>query len=177
MSKLIEDVRIATLGAAAALLSCSVTLLVARIDAHYAWNNEINYTSYEPRVENLWWLPATVWHMILSVVASLVVHRYLANRLKSPFLLWQVVGITSLFGWVLTLVLIVSMESVSRGDLKFLWDLMNSDKLPLIAKYVSTVFACNVFYGSVMNASSRQYAKQLDSQIALDTHRNELLPH
>jgi len=176
VSKLIEDVRIATLGAAAALLSSGLTLPIARIDTYYAWLEE-NYAPYERGVEALWWIPAVFWHLILSVVASLMVHRYLANRLKSPFLVWQVVGITSLFGWVLTLVLVVSMECLVQGNLSPLPLPVNYDKLLLIAKYVSTVFACNVFYGSVMNASAGQYAKQLDSEIALDWHRHELLPH
>jgi hypothetical protein len=176
VSKLIEDVRIATLGAAAALLACSVTLLIDRVDTYYVSLHE-NYFPYERGVLTLWWLPATLWHIILSVVASLVVHRYLATRVKSPFVLWQVVGITSLFGWFLTLVLIVSLECVGRGDLTPLSYLLNSGKLALTAKYFSTIFACNVFYGSVMNASSRQYALQLDPQIALNSHDNEFLPH
>ena len=86
MSKLIEDVRIATLGAAAALLSSSVTLLIDRVDTYYVSLQE-NYFPYERGVLSLWWLPATLWHIILSVVASLVVHRYLATRVKSPFVL------------------------------------------------------------------------------------------
>jgi len=177
MSKLIEDVRIATLGAAAALLSSSVTLLIDRIDTYYAFIGGTYYASYESRVQELWWLPTVIWHMILSVVASLMVHRYLATRFRSPFLLWQVIGITSLFGWALTFVIVVSLQCLVRGDLSSLPYLVNSDELVLTAKYASTVFACNVLYGSVMNASSRQYAKQLDSGMALDCHRNELLPH
>ena len=177
MSQLIEDIRIATLGAAAGLLSSSVTLLIARIDAYYRWLEAINYDLYDRGVERLWWLPASCWHMLLSIVASLMVHRYLATRIRSPFLLWQVVGITTLFGWGLSLLLVVSLEAVGRGNLNFFMETLSSDEVVLIAKYVSTVFACNVFYGSVMTASSRQYTKQLDSELALDGYGKELLPH
>src|SRR5205823_3113069 len=106
-------------------------------------------------------------------VASLVVHRYLAIRFKSPFLLWQVVGITSLFGWGLTILLIVSMEYVVSPELWTLERIVKSFEAGFLAKYVSTVFACNVFYGSVINASSRQYAYQLDSEAALERIGNE----
>lgn len=179
VSKLTEDIRIATLGAAAGLLSSSVTLLVDRIDAYYTWLETLNYgpASYATGVERLWWLPVTVWHMLMTVVASLMVHRYLASRIRSPFLLWQVVGITALLGWGLTFFLAASLEAVGRGNLNFLMHELNSDMVVLLAKYVSTVFACNVFYGSVMNASSRQYTKQLDSELALDGYGKELLPH
>ena len=168
MSKLREDLGIGLLGAAAGLFSSSVILLIARVDTYYAYLSslqEVTYNAYE-RVERLWWIPASVWHIILSVVASLLVHRYLMTHIRSPFLLWQVVGFTSLFGWALTFSLAAGMRCVIEGNLSSLGDLLNSDEVVLIGKYVATVFACNVFYGSVMNASSRQYVEKFDSEIA-----------
>ena len=70
-------------------------------------------------VEGLSWVPVSVWHIILSVVASLLVHRYMTIHLRSPFLLWQVVGITSLYGWALTAFLIVSMGCIMRRRSEF----------------------------------------------------------
>lgn len=170
MNKLSEDLRIGILGAAAGLFSSSLVLLIARIDDYYTYLSRIQeetYHSYE-RVKELSWIPVSVWHIILCVVASLLVHRYLAARFRSPFLLWQVIGITSLFGWALTALLIVSMGCVIEGDLSSLEYLVNSEKALQIAKYAATVSACNVFYASVINASSRQYVAQLDSEVALD---------
>ena len=179
MSKLSEDVRIGILGAAAGLFSSSVSLLIARIDSYYSYISrlgEINYPQYDRPVEDLSWIPTCAWQIVLSVVASLLVHRYLASRFKSPFLLWQVVGIASLFGWALTLFLAVSLECLVRGNLYPLEQLAASDIVGPIAKYTSTVFACSVFYGSVINASYRQYTYQLESEVALECCANEVLP-
>lgn len=166
MSKLREDLRVGILGTAAGLFSISVALLIARIDAWYSYLSWISgasyYTTYERGAEGLWWLPASVWHMILSIVASLMVHRYLVNRVRSPFLLWQVIGLTSLLGWGLTFVLTLGMECVANGDLSSLQYSLRPFDLGNIGKYISAVFACNVFYGSMIEASSRQYTEQFD---------------
>lgn len=175
MNKLGEDIRVAILGAAAGLFSSSVTLLIARIDSFYAWRKQIDYVPYERVVEDLWWVPVCCWHILLSVAASLLVHRYLANRFNSPFLLWQTIGITSLVGWGLTLALVIFLHCVVTGDFdleRALYPL----QVAVTAKYVSTAFACNVFYGSVINASSLQYAHQLDSQLALEDRAHDVLP-
>ena len=177
MSKLREDLSVGLLGAAAGLFSTSITLLIARIDTYYAYLARIQeegYRGYE-RVEGLFWIPVSVWHIILSVVASLLVHRYLVTRLRSPLLLWQVIGITSLFGWVLTAFLVVSMSCVIEGDLSSLEHLMRTGDLLLIAKYAATVSTCNVFYASVISASSRQYVVQLESEIGLDCQSSNSL--
>lgn len=161
MSKLSEDFRIGILGAAAGLFSTSITLLIGRIDHYYAYLASLDGTNYGAyhTVRELWWVPASVWHIILSVVASLVVHRYLTTQLRSPFLLWQVIGLTSIFGWALTFALVVSIDSVVSGDFNFVRQLPRSDEVLIVAKYVTTIFACNVLYGSVIGASSRQYLR------------------
>ena len=164
MSKLREDLSIGILGAAAGLFSCSITLLIARIDAYYVHLSRIRETTYSPYegIDRLEWVPVAVWHIILSVVASLLVHRYLTTRLRSPFLLWQLIGIASLDAWVLTAFLIVGMRCVMEGDRSSIEHLVRPGDLWLIGKYGATVFACNVFYGSVMSASSRQYVERFD---------------
>jgi hypothetical protein len=166
VSKLREDLRVGILGAAAGLFSISVALLIGRIDAYYAylsWLREANhYAYYEKGVEGLWWMPVFVWHTLLSVMASLLVHRYLITRVRSPFLLWQVIGLASLLGWGLTFVLTLGMECVAHGNLSSLEYPLRHFALDNIAKYVSAVFACNVLYGSVIKASSQQYTEQFD---------------
>ena len=166
MSKLREDVRVAMLGAAAGLFSISVVLLIARIDAYYAylsWLKDANRFPYEEGIENLTWIPISFWHILLSVGSSLLVHRYVKTTTGSLFLLWQAVGFTTLLGWGLTILLAVSIECLVSGNLNALQHIiMNSRDAAFIAKYVSTVFACNVLYGSVIKAASRQYMERYD---------------
>lgn len=168
MSKLREDLSIGLLGAAAGLFSCSITLLIARIDAYYTYLSRIQEDTYREYsgVEGLWWVPISVWHIILSVVASLLVHRYTTIRPRSPFLLWQVIGIASLYGWALSFLLAVSVDCIMSGNLSSLERSVRPAEVAFIGKYGATVFACNVFYGSVMNASSRQYVEKFDSEVA-----------
>lgn len=166
MRKLIEDLRIVMLGAAAGLFSSSVLVLINRIDTYYASLQELNNEDqfcYTSGYHELWWLPLTLWHVLLAVAASLLVHRYLTNRIRSPFLLWQAIGITTFVGWGLSVVLLVGLQCVIRGNLYPLERLANPSDLVDLAKYVSVLFAGNVFYGSVINASSRQYAEQFES--------------
>ena len=178
MNKLKEDFRVGILGAAAGLFSISVSLLIARVDAYYAymsWLERTNYQeSYYGPVENLWWIPVAVWHLILSITASLMVHRHLATRLRSPFLLWQVIGTASLLGWGLTILLVVGMEGLMTGNLYAPRHTFTSGQIADIVKYVSAGFACNVFYGSLMKASSRQYIGQFD-ELACDSSSNDHL--
>lgn len=168
MSKLREDISIGLLGVAAGLFSSSVTLLIARIDTYYAYLSRLQETSFREygRVEDLSWIPLSVWHIILSIVAALLVHRYLETRLRSPFLLWQVIGITALYGWGLSFLLAVGLRCVMTGNLSSLQFVFDSDDVWVIAKYVATVFTCNVFYGSVMSASSRQYVEKFEPDVA-----------
>ena len=178
MNKLREDVRVGILGAAAGLFSISIPLMIARIDAFYAYlawlDQSTTYGSYDRGVENLWWVPITVWHLILSITAALLAHRHLTTRLSSPFLLWQVIGIASLFGWGLTIFLVVGMECMMSGNLDAVQQTLNFEGTANIAKYVSAGFACNVFYGSVMKACSRQYTTQFD-ELSCDSSSNDHL--
>jgi hypothetical protein len=78
-------------------------------------------------------------------------------------LLWQAIGAGSLLGWGLTVFLIVGMELLmSGGSMYAARHTFNSGDIVYIAKYVSVGFACNVIYGSIMQASSRQYTAQFD---------------
>jgi len=164
VNKLKEDLRVGILGAAAGLFTISIVLLVARIDAYYAymsWLQQANYQdSYYRPVENLWWVPVAIWHLILSLAASLLAHRHLTSRLRSPFLLWQVIGTASLLGWGLTALLLVGMDCLMSGNMYAPRHTFTSGDIAEITKFISLGFACNVIYGSVMKASSRQYTAQ-----------------
>lgn len=175
MQELKSDFRIGILGAAAGLFTSGVILLIARIDSYYHYLSWIQTDPYYERVENLWWIPFAFWHIVLSVSAAVLVHRYLMGRVRSPFLLWQIVGMAALLGWGLTFALGLALDCIMRGDVNLEFT-MRVLKLDVIEKYVSAAFACNVFYGSVMNASCRQYFDQLNAQIASDRRDKERLP-
>ena len=153
MSKLFEDMRVAGLGAAVGLLSGSIFLMLARIDTYYEYLREGSGGEYYRFIENLWWLPVSFWQVVLSIGASLMAHRYL-KRDQSPFLLWQAIGCMSLLGWALTFGLALGIEWIRIGGRDFFFPSIN---WWFIAKYVSTLFACHVPYGSAMQAASRQY--------------------
>ena len=179
MSQLREDLRVGILGAAAGLFSISIVLMIARVDSYYAylsWLHETSdYNPYGRGAESLWWVPVTVWHLILSVTASLLAHRHLATRLRSLFLLWQVIGTASLLGWGLTVSLLVGMEFLMNGNMDAVPHTFTSGDLVDITKYVSVGFACNVLYGSVMKASARQYTSQFDELACHSSNVDHLL--
>lgn len=172
MKKLRRDMRIAMLGAAAGLFSISVFLLIARIDAYYSYLADITYGPYERGVEDLGWLPVAFWHTLLSIVASLAAHRYLTTSRWSPFLLWQTIGFIVLLGWVFTLSSIVGLECLMDGNLNS--RLMTEVEATSVFKYVSSVFACHVMYGSAMQAASREY---LEEKPDLCESSGVLMPH
>ena len=165
MKKLREDLSIALLGAAAGLFSSTIMLFLYRIDAYYTYLSSPEETGYLSELRELWWIPPTFWHMVLSVVAACLVHRYLKNQLKSPFILWQVVGFTAILGWVLTIFFAFSLDCLMRGNLDSLEYELTPEKLAALAKTSSASFACNVFYGSVINAASRQYSEHSNTEI------------
>jgi len=160
MNKLRADFRVAMLGAAGGLFSVSVFLLLGRIDTYYAYL-EVYDEHYRP-VENLWWIPIAFWQVVLSLLSSLIGHRYLTHRRKSPFLLWQLIGAFSLLGWVLTFSIFLVLESISMGNTYSVTYLLSAINLEFIAQYVAAVFACHVMYGSAIQASSREYNCEIE---------------
>jgi hypothetical protein len=162
MSKLRDDFRVAMLGAAGGLFSISLFLLVARVDAYYRylwWLEENNYESYERGVEGLWWIPISFWHLLLSIVSSIVIHRYLPNLRLSPFLLWQTIGFSTLLSWGLTFIVLIAGACLMDGDTSSLDRLMDSTDMVYATKYVAAIFGSNVLFGSAIKASSRLYAE------------------
>jgi hypothetical protein len=176
MNKLRRDIRLAMLGAAAGLFSVSVFLMAARIDAYYFYLDEITYGPYERGVENLWWLPVSFWHVLLSIVASLVAHRYLTINDWSPFVLWQAIGALVLLGWALSFSAVVALEWVASGNLSSV-RLLSTIDAAYVFKFAASVFACHVLYGSALEASSREYQQHnldnpCESPALLKTHRS-----
>ena len=163
MSKLREDVSVAMVGAAVGLFSISLFLLVARVEAYYdylSWLEEESYANYERGVEDLWWIPVAFGHLLLSVMASLIAHRYLATRVKSPFLVCQAVGILALLGWGLAFFIAIGLQCLMRGETGSLEHVINSVRFGYLAKYISVVLAGNVLFGSAMLGSSRPHVEE-----------------
>ena len=157
MNKLRRDIRIAMLGAAAGLFSISLFLMIARIDAYYIYLNELDRGPYHSGVKELWWIPVAFWHLLLSISASLMAHRYLTStRASSPFYLWQAIGAFVLLGWTLSLFTIVALEALMSGELNSSSLLYRID-VPSVFKFAASICAAHVMYGSAMHASSREY--------------------
>jgi len=160
MGKLRRDLRLALAGACSGLFSVSVFLLLARVVAFYQYLSFREINGYESRyydtVEELWWVPFVVWHVILSIVASLLMHRYPATSRASTFLRWQVIGLVALAAWGLTLFLAVGMDCLMRGNTQPIEQFFRMSKPVPIAQFVAAVFASNVLNGTAVHAAATE---------------------
>ncbi len=159
MSKFRKDLRVGVLGAVAGLFSVSLFLLVARVDFYYeylTWIESSGYQNYGGRVDSLWWIPVLLGQMSISVLVSLAAHRYFAAR--SPFLLWQAIGVGSLLGWLGLIFVALGLDLLMQGNINSAEHAIRMSDASLVAKYVAAVFACHVCYGSLINAAVREYA-------------------
>ena len=160
MSKLRRDLRLAVAGACSGLFSVSLYLLAARVTAYYdylSFRASYGYNErYDAVVEDLSWIPVVAWHVVLSIVASLLVHRYVAAGRMSTFLRWQVIGFLPLIGWVLSVFTLVSLECLIRGrawPIEQAWGMI---KFIPLAQFVAAVFASNVLYGTAVQAAAAE---------------------
>jgi hypothetical protein len=159
MNKLQRDLRVALGGACCGLFSSSLFLLAARIDRYYAyvrWNRANDYIGGYYGVDNLWWVPVVAWHVVLTIVASFLMHRYLASDRVSSFLRWQAIGLAALSGWAFTIIIGFGLECLARGNTISIEHLSNSFNYVVIGQFVATVFAANVLYGSAIQAASSE---------------------
>lgn len=157
MSKLRRDLRVAMAGACSGLFSVSVFLLGARVVAYYDYLRFREFSSYATRydtIEDLWWVPVVVWHVVLAIVASLLMYRYLATSRASTFLRWQAIGFVALAGWGLTVFIAVGMECLIRANTNAIEQAFQMFKFVYVAQFVAAVFASNVLYGSAIQAAT-----------------------
>ena len=163
MSKLRRDLSVVLAGACCGLFGVSVFLLADRVNSYYAylgWLQESHSEfRYDRGVEDLSWVPLVLCHMVLSVTAALMVHRYQANSRVSPFLRWQAIGLVSLFGWGATILAIVGAETLMSGRLPVLGNL-SWIKLIGVAQFIAAVFASNVLFGSAVQAASSDATRE-----------------
>lgn len=159
MNKLRRDLRLVMAGACSGLFSVSVFLLGYRVVAFYDYLASREAEGYHPSyadVENLWWIPVAVWNVVLSIVASLLIHRYVSSSRVSPFLRWQAIGAVVLVAWGLTVFTGIGMDCLIRGNTEPLEQVLRMVKLIGVAQFVSAIFAANVLYGSAIQAASME---------------------
>jgi hypothetical protein len=160
MSKLRRDLRIAVAGACSGLFSASMYLLAARVTTYYDYVRFRAVYGYDERydnvVEELWWIPIVAWHVVVSIFASLVIHRYLATGRVSTFLRWQATGLVTFIGWVLTAFLAIGLECLIRGHLWPIEQAWQMVKFVPLAQFVAAVFASNVLYGTAVQAAAAE---------------------
>lgn len=159
MSKLRKDLKLALAGACSGLFSVSVFLLGARVVAYYGYLNFRNVSGYEAsyeRVEDLWWVPVVVWHVVLSIVASLLMHRYLPAGRTSTFLRWQAIGIVALAGWGLTIFTGIGMQCLISGNTHSAEHALSTIKFVPVSQFIAAVFASNVLYGTAVQVAASQ---------------------
>ena len=160
MTKLRRDLRLAMAGACSGLFSVSVYLLAARVTAYYDYLRYTEAYGYNERynsvVEDLWWIPVVAWHVVLSIVGSLFVHRYLTTGRVSTFLRWQAIGFVVLIGWALSVSTATGLDCLVRGAIWPAEQAWNMFKLVPVAQFVAAVFASNVLYGTAVQAAAAE---------------------
>ena len=110
---------------------------------------------FDMQPEPLWWLRFAGVNVLLFIVAGLLVHRYLAKRGPSVFLLWQAVGIVVLLGWGLTMIMIEGVDSFLAGR-SFHLLLEPRIRQILIGYSVGTILG-NFLYAAVLHVSRKYY--------------------
>src|SRR6185369_9642911 len=159
MSKLRRDLRLAMAGACSGLFSVSVFLLGARVTTYYEYLGFRYISGYETtydKVDDLWWVPVVMWHVILSIVASLLMHRYLPASRTSTFLRWQAIGFVVLAAWGFTAFLVVGMECLIRGNTTPVEQFYDMFKLVPVAQFIAVIFASNVLYSSAVQIAATE---------------------
>lgn len=150
--------RTVVLGLAAGLFSSALCLLAFRIDEYPRELREAQARAAMPfhigcgtRRDPNWWIDLSGIHIILYVVATLVVYRFLSKRETSVFMLWQYIGVSVIAGWFL--LLIVEMLPRFLGGLPFH---IVSPMSPAGGKVAAVAFAANVIYGTAIHLFARR---------------------
>ena len=155
MSKLRRDARLVIAGACSGLFSASVFLLGGRVVTYYDY-----LIIREEYVEDLWWVPVVAWHVVLSIAACLLMHRYLPPSRASIFLRWQAIGMVALAGWVLTMATAIGLDCLVRGGTHPIAQALSEFRFITVSQFVASVFASNVLFGSAIRAASMESSSE-----------------
>ena len=162
MNKLRADFGTGMLGAFGGLFSFAVFLLVDRVVVYWDYMARVMAEEgyVEGYVEDLWWMPFSLWHVLVFVLASFLAHRYFAHRVNSTFLLWQLIGLAAFCAWGLTFSTAIAMDELMRPGSHSFERLSNLTNILYIGKFIATVAASNVVYASFIQSAARQYAQE-----------------
>lgn len=129
--------------------------------AREAFNPSGVIACYFESIHPLWWVNASVWNIILFLLFGLLGHRLLGRRVRSVFLLWQIIGATVIVAGGLTvLVGVVEDGYLNQGALpweKILEGFIYTRHQIEGFKFVAVMVASNVIYGTILHVASRQY--------------------
>ena len=101
-----------------------------------------------------WWVWVSALHVLLYVIATLVVYRFLSKRETSVFILWQYIGLSVIAGWFLLLVLQMIPQLLEGWPFHLI-----SPVSPSGLKVTAVAFAANVIYGTTIHV----FAKRCDA--------------
>jgi len=152
------------LGAINGLFSCAILAIIERITIHYAeLQEQIDMQSgpvgYILQRQPFWNVTNCLWHVILFIAASLLLHRYLSSRIKSVLLLWVCVGAAVITGWALTFLTVTILMEVSPLE-KILKSMIYSSSQRSAFKFVAIVMSINVIYGTVVQMATKHYFRE-----------------
>lgn len=166
--------RIVLLSAISGLFSSAIYLMVYRAEEYLAelrYQEELAREALNPSgviacrfdlLKPLWWVDASIWHIILFIIAGLVAHRYLAKRVRSVFLLWQCIGLTVIAGWGITILFGVIFDGyLMKSEFpleKILEGIIYPSNQHSGLEFVSLMIGINVIYGTFMQVAAKHYS-------------------
>lgn len=154
--------RACVLGAANGLFAGSVAQTVL-------WLHEEYQRSHRPTFSDMvidyadplpWWvLPALGF--VAFIPASVLVHRYMARRVRSVMLLWQYVGLVGVFCGVLVTLIFTVIDNAHGADPP--WDYREFISLSYLWIYLMALaFAAviNLLYGAFIQSAVTHYTQR-----------------
>jgi hypothetical protein len=92
--------------------------------------------------------------VVFFTIASLMVHRYLANRLKTPILIWQIIGIVAVMeACLMTLIIALIDAPVTHQTF---WEIVSPAYQGwLLILVLVAIF--NLIYGTIIQLSAKYY--------------------
>jgi hypothetical protein len=159
------------LGAVNGLISSVVLVLIERVASYDAEVRERAATAVLASKGHLvcgthpnpmWWVLPSLWHIVLFIVASILVHRFLAKRDQSVFMLWQVVSCVVLAEWLITVTVGASIDYLSgfRSLASQLSWAIEQAFSPRVLTFIALVFAVNVVFGTIMQMAQTHYSER-----------------
>lgn len=157
------------LGAVNGFISSVVLVLIERVASYDAEVHERaatavlaskGYITCGYHRNPMWWVLPSLWHIVLFIVASVLVHRFLAKRDRSVFILWQVVSCVVLAEWLMTVTVGATIDYLSgfRSLVSQLSWALEQAFSHRILTFIALVFAVNVVYGTIMQIAPKHYS-------------------